>query len=504
MTRPLVDDYLLFNLQADLVLLVLALISLGIFAFSARWQHVGPALKALRPRAFWIVLVPLALLLRVPLLAQSLWYDEAFTKRLVDIPLQNFIPALMGDVHPPGHYLLARLSVSIFGMSDVALRLPSLVAGMAMIYLVYRLALLLHNDRASAQLAAAITALLPAMLYYSTEARYPVLLACAVLLSLIALLSDRPRLFAVVTGLAAWFHSVGMVYVGLLVIVALAKRQPRWIAAGLVAAAVGGAWLPGLLSQSSDVADGFWLVDAVPLWHLLSMTLRRAVPTPEVLPLLWSTPLLLTLFGLWTARRWIAQRPAWVVIALVLPALLWAIGLVWHPVYLARALIAPALLMVITWAWYLTRSTPGWRVVVAGALVASIVLGLGELYSTNRADGVDEMLRLGCNGADYVYTTSTDMTVTAMALSQIPVVSWVGGNNLNQTLPLAARRAMQFNFHLPELRPGEVCMVMLLTYFTTDAELNRVNEIRNRYQPRLIMEHNRDNLFQYIVWRFHT
>jgi len=448
--------------------------------------------------------MPVALLLRLPLLAQPLWYDEAFTQRLVDIPLQNFLPALLGDVHPPGYYLLARLSVSILGMSNAALRLPSLLAGLGLIFLVYLLALLLHNDRAGAQLAAVLTAVLPAMLYYSSEARYPALLACAVLVSLIALLSDRPALFALATGLVAWFHSIGMAYVALLVLLALAKRQPRWIMAGIGAAVLAGAWLPGLLSQSADVSDGFWLVETFPLWHLLTMTLRRAVPAPETLPLLWSLPLLLSLFGVWTSRRWIAQRPAWLIIAVALPALLWAVGQFWQPVYLARALIAPALLLVIPWAWFLLRSTSGWRVVLAGALGFSIVVCLADLYATDRADGVDDIFQTACANADYVYTTSTDMTITAMAYSRRPVVAWVGGNNLNQTLSLAARQAMAFDFNLPEMRPGEVCMVTLLTYFTTDNELARIDEIRARYHPRVVMEHFRDDLFQYIVWRFHT
>jgi predicted membrane-bound mannosyltransferase len=113
-------------------------------------------------------LLTLAGAVRLPLLDEVFWYDETFQHRLSTIPLDDFWPALLSDVHPPGVYLITRLSAMLFGQSEVALRLPAMMAGLLAVYLMYRLAHRLYN-RQTALLAAGLLALMPAFIAYSME-----------------------------------------------------------------------------------------------------------------------------------------------------------------------------------------------------------------------------------------------------------------------------------------------------------------------------------------------
>lgn len=501
MQRPTVDQLQQFISSLDLLYLALIAAAVLVFAVSAKRVTVGPAVRGVPNRLFWPAVLVGAWLARIPVLMQSLWYDETFTARMAFVGGDNFITALLGDVHPPGYYLLARLSTSLFGRSDVMLRFPAFLGGLLLIYLVYRLSMLLTQDRRVSQLAAFITAFLPAMIYYSAEARYPTLLACLVLLALIALLDERPAMFSYPAGCVAWFHSAGMLYVAVLVLLALARKERRWTLAAVGAAIVAALWLPGLLMQAGDVIDGFWLSNVFPLWPLVEMTMRKAVPVSPLLLLTWLTPILLTLFGLWTSRRWLVRRE-WLAIAFGVPALLWLVSVLWQPVYLSRVLIAPVLLIVIAWAWFLVRSPSRWRAVLMVALLAGVGVSNAEQYANDRTD-IDDVFA-HCDGAKYVYTTSTNITIMAMSYVEFParVVSWPAGDNLNQTLPSFSKRAMNFQYDPLTSLNGEVCLVYLLNYNTTDREAAFLALIDDQYQPETVFTLSKDGLFNYVVKRF--
>ena len=60
-----------------------------------------------------------------------LWYDEIFTLYVARLPdTKSVIQALLNgaDVHPPADYLIRHMSIRLFGESELALRLPSMVA----------------------------------------------------------------------------------------------------------------------------------------------------------------------------------------------------------------------------------------------------------------------------------------------------------------------------------------------------------------------------------------
>lgn len=113
----------------------------------------------------------LATALRVPQMRESLWLDELHTAWVVDGDLRE-IPAraAIGN-QSPLYFLLPWLTTRLIGLNEAALRLPSLVAGLAVIVAIYALVWRMTASHAGALLAAWLAAIEPNFLYYSLEAR---------------------------------------------------------------------------------------------------------------------------------------------------------------------------------------------------------------------------------------------------------------------------------------------------------------------------------------------
>ncbi|MGH2985659.1 MAG: glycosyltransferase family 39 protein, partial [Solirubrobacterales bacterium] len=129
-------------------------------------------------RAPWRWRVPLILLglvvagIGIRLLAdRSLWLDEATTWYQSRLPFGVLLENLRTtDVHPPGHHALVWLSVRAFGEGELALRIPSLLAGAALIPMLFVAGRALF-DRRTGLIAAAIGTVAPILVWYSGEAR---------------------------------------------------------------------------------------------------------------------------------------------------------------------------------------------------------------------------------------------------------------------------------------------------------------------------------------------
>lgn len=63
------------------------------------------------------------------LAARSLWFDEAFTWRLITFPLPELLERAARDNSPPLYFLLLHAWTAIAGTSALALRLPSMLCG---------------------------------------------------------------------------------------------------------------------------------------------------------------------------------------------------------------------------------------------------------------------------------------------------------------------------------------------------------------------------------------
>ncbi len=118
-------------------------------------------------------LTALAAVLRFSSLGiQSFWYDEAFT------PLHVLHPSLIATLEavprtensPPLWYLLEWFDYRLFGTGEYALRLPSAIAGTALVPVAWAIGRELA-DRAAAIACAALIAVGPLFVWYSQEAR---------------------------------------------------------------------------------------------------------------------------------------------------------------------------------------------------------------------------------------------------------------------------------------------------------------------------------------------
>lgn len=207
---------------------------------------------------------------------QSLWFDEICSWRAAAKPsLAGTLAAARSDVHPPGYYILLHLVVRVAGDSEVALRLPSAIAGIFVILMTYFLGRRLYSVR-EGLLGAALMAVSWAPLYYSQEARaYSLLLLAALVASHLywMLLSNlqlcaRPSWPAIAYPIAAcamaYLHYFGLLLVCLHAMGAAFHFRRSPVVLGRLALVFGAAALcltpmvPAMLSQSGRAS--FWMV----------------------------------------------------------------------------------------------------------------------------------------------------------------------------------------------------------------------------------------------------
>lgn len=483
------------NLRADMGLLYLwALV--GVLLLCAwrmvRWPWVS---KGLKPLAEWaqqphplLWIVGVGALMRVPRLYDSLWYDEAFTARIASLSASQFMPAVQGDVHPPLWYAVEWVTVRLLGNSEAALRLPAMLCGLLLIVYGYRLALALKLSTRTALVFAGLLAVLPAALYYSAEARGYALLAVLVFGALIGLLEGRPWLYLAHAALLPMVHNIGYVYLGVFTVLALyeAWRAARrhypgaaaWASLAFGALIPGLLWLPTMLAQSRDVADGFWLQSmnvGLGLSVYTDMSISRAIhPAYAGFPI--AVAIGATLYGLWHYRRWLLGNPRGRLVAVLIVGVPLALGLLswlWAPVYLTRALLPVGLGAALLWAMLLVEQPISRLLIgpaVALALVSFYTPGLGRF---NMRAAID-----ACADAAGGYVTSIPAAMFASYyLPDATLRVWSGSGDLNQTLQRDAMQAMGLTVGAFDDLPGPRCILALDTPQTTDAERDELAAI---------------------------
>ena len=163
--------------------------------------------------------------------AQSLWIDELFTWITADIGRPLAVGALFENIHGPLYGLIVHVCGEVFGDAEWALRLPSLVCGVAVVpALAWLAARWLGRD--AAVWAGWLAAGSPFLVWYSQEARgYMQLILCACLGGAF-LLGPARRGPAPWTRAAAYLAAAGA---GLLTSFSFALLAPlhlRWWLAG--------------------------------------------------------------------------------------------------------------------------------------------------------------------------------------------------------------------------------------------------------------------------------
>lgn len=141
------------------------------------------AVRGLPTHVAWTVtaFVVLGLLLRLPFLDRSVWFDEVCMsdQRIGTWP--QLLATLYKDIHPPLYVTFMHFWNGVFGDSEVSMRTPPLLAGLASIALVYWAGHRLVG-RNAALWASLLLALSPVHIWYSAEARlYAPMVACTLL-----------------------------------------------------------------------------------------------------------------------------------------------------------------------------------------------------------------------------------------------------------------------------------------------------------------------------------
>lgn len=122
--------------------------------------------------AIWVLLgitaAGLALRLAVP---RGIWLDEAISIHQAHLSFHDMFENLQyGDRHPPLHHVVLWFTVKAFGDGEMAVRIPSIIAGTLAIPALYLLGRELY-DRRTGLIAASFGAASPLLIWYSQEAR---------------------------------------------------------------------------------------------------------------------------------------------------------------------------------------------------------------------------------------------------------------------------------------------------------------------------------------------
>lgn len=152
--------------------------------------------------------------------AEGLWNDEYLSWMIASIPLgKNFIHEVIAQCHMPFYYLYLKLYMHIFGNSDFALRLSSLIPGVLSIVSMFFVGKELKDEKLGF-LCASLTSISSFLIYFSQEVRFYGLvflfssLALLYTLKLLKEQSAKNLLFYLLWNFLIIFtHTIGVVFV---------------------------------------------------------------------------------------------------------------------------------------------------------------------------------------------------------------------------------------------------------------------------------------------------
>ncbi len=359
-----------------------------------------PARRAAFLRFAWLIPALPALLLRLGFLAsRPVWYDEAFamlfaSKGPAAMLAGTLTPAGGGaaDVHPLAYYWLLWGWMQVFGGSVAAARLLSVLFGLGVVWLAYRLGRGLFSPWVGLRFAA-LAAISPFQLHYAQEIRMYALLAFLCLAATLGLWLGMRRgqargwvLFALAAAGAQYTQNLAVFF--LLPLAATPLLARRWkslraaIPASLLALLLYLPWLWFLPSQLQKVQSAYWtqkpgvgrLITA-----LVSYVSNLPLPGLALPVALFAALACLALAGWQTLRALRAGLPGsrrglWLLYLALAPlALLFAVSQI-QPVFIERALLPSGMLFLMWLGWAFTRT--GLPRPVAGLAFALLLAGM--------------------------------------------------------------------------------------------------------------------------------
>lgn len=426
-----------------------------------------------------ITITVVAILLRMPLLFNSLWYDEAYSAHLVQMPFERLGAAILQDVHPPFHYLLLWIYGHGQPMPEAIYRLPIFLLSLFSIYLIARLCIAMGLSKQSAYIAALLVAISPGMVYYGTELRPYALLCCLVVGALIALYEDRPVWLAGLLFFIPMIHNIGVFYTLAIAAVALLHHR-SWRYAPPALFSVLGCLLiaPIILLQTATIVDGHYMWFDWP--HTLWILLLNVGVLPETLifPVVIPT-LALTIIVLFASRNFLQGHGAPLALVMIfVPFIVAAVSMLWKPIFVSRSFIPIALLLSIPTAYAVTYSR-------AGRLIAWVGVPVLVLAIINQQTGYGgrppyrEIFKQ-CDGARSIHYPAIHTAFIGSSYWQGAATVWAGAQDNGMTFDSSDMPT--FGFTLGAALPGDTCLVLIDTPRTTESERDYVSALISSHE----------------------
>ena len=204
-------------------------------------------------------------------LQRSIWFDESYSAYLTRFEYSTVWDLTAQDVHPPLYYFALKTWAHIFGHTDFAMRMLSVVCGAVAILFAY-LWIKYKYGATAAIFSALLLSISPSFIRYGQEMRmYTMILAivfAATYILQIAIDNRKKRwwvLYAILLAIGMWTHYFcALAWIAHLVylIVIYGKKffRKEMILVYVGAIALYLPWIPSFLHQTSVVQSaGFWV-----------------------------------------------------------------------------------------------------------------------------------------------------------------------------------------------------------------------------------------------------
>lgn len=363
----------------------------------------------------------LALILRLVNLNQSLWLDEAVQAITAQKSISYLFGEITGDFHPPSYHFLMHYWVKAFGVSEISLRLPSVLFGAGTVGIIYLIIKRLVNSKNIGLLGALFLATAPFHIYYSQEARMYSLAAFLVAGSMFFFLKINELKIKNLTYLGYFLFTLLSLYTdyyAFLILLAqviylLVKKKLRIIIPVLLLIILFYLpWLPMLFTQ---LQTGMLATQELPGWgRLVNVNFIKALPLTFVkfsfgriflfnrVVYAFASGVALSFFGWLIINNW-KKKPLWLFLWLLVPVFVaWGASLVapnYQPFRLL--LVLPAFYLLITLG--INGTNNKWtRLLIIGIILLINLVSLGIYYFNpyfHREDwrGVAEKVRVSGN-----------------------------------------------------------------------------------------------------------
>ncbi|MDP3973631.1 MAG: glycosyltransferase family 39 protein [Candidatus Daviesbacteria bacterium] len=298
-------------------------------------------------KMIWLILF-LAALLRLISLDQSLWLDEAINVLAAkNYSLLGIVTEYAkGDFHPPGYFIVLWVWTKIFGYTEIAVRLPSIIFGILTIWITFLIGQKIHS-KSLGFIAALFLAVNPLHIYYSQEARMYSLAALVVSINMLFFLNlvkgeksnGRNLGFYILSNLLVLVSDYVsyLIFPAQLAFFLIGHRTrflKKWLIVLLLSLGIFSIWLPIFMNQ---LQAGLAVSSSIPAWKEVvgSFGLKPLIltyvkfiigridhPDPLIYGSLFLIPGLLFLFLMWRGIRFASDfnkklLSVWLIIPIV-------------------------------------------------------------------------------------------------------------------------------------------------------------------------------------------